>query len=59
LVGVALDLEGLCFSINTVKGNKRCAAAAVANCEAFKSIIMMVYLAEDFKPATLIRHRPP
>jgi len=39
-VGITLDLEGLCFSIYKVKGNKRSAAAALANGEAFKSIMI-------------------
>jgi hypothetical protein len=40
-VGVAFDLGGLCFSFYKVKGNKRCAAAALDDTDAFKSI--MVY----------------
>lgn len=40
-VGLVLDLDGITFSIYKVKGKKSAAAAAVVNCEAFKSI--MVY----------------
>ena len=56
-VGVAVDLEGLSFSMYKVKGNKKSAAAALAHgsLEAFKSI--MVY--QKVQNRSFITHSLP